>query len=209
MMRILKFRGDQLFDGYHFRSDDSVLITGEEGEIKDIVPGAEAGEEVQYFPGILSPGFINCHCHLELSHMRGVIPAGTGLVQFVLAVVQQRHFPEQAILEAVEKAETEMLENGIVAVGDICNNLLTLPQKQKGRMYYQNFIEASGYNPAIAEARFRRSEDLFYAYNNIPGPSVSITPHAPYSVTQELMNMITGFPGNNLSISIFVPNKHQ
>ncbi len=103
-MRTLKFRGNRLFDGYTFREDDSVLITDESGKIKGIIPVAAAGDDVQHLQGIIAPGFINCHCHLELSHLKGMIPTGTGLVDFVLAVVQQRHFPDTVILEAVENA---------------------------------------------------------------------------------------------------------
>ena len=57
-----------------------------------------------------------------------------------------------------------MLSEGIVAVGDICNNTLTLPQKAKGRIYYHNFIEASGFNPQMAEQRFERVVDIFNEY---------------------------------------------
>ncbi|MGZ8551450.1 MAG: hypothetical protein ACXWV2_12340, partial [Chitinophagaceae bacterium] len=76
--------------------------------------------------------------------MKGVIPEQTGLIQFVSQVMKERHLPENEILEAINKAEEEMLQNGIVAVGDICNNKLSLPQKGKGRMWYHNFIEATG-----------------------------------------------------------------
>jgi aminodeoxyfutalosine deaminase len=200
-MAYLKFKADKLFDGYRFSDDNAVLITDEEGVIEAIVPIDQAGDDVQQLSGILSPGFINCHCHLELSHMKGLIPEGTGLVKFVLNVVQQRHFPDEEILQAIEKAEDEMLANGIVAVGDICNNALTVSQKIKGRLYYHNFIEASGFNPAIAQQRFQRSVDFFkeYARNySIPVESNSIVPHAPYSVANELWDLIINFPGNHL-----------
>jgi aminodeoxyfutalosine deaminase len=200
-MAYLKFKADKLFDGYRFSDDNTVLITDEEGVIEAIVPIDQAGDDVQQLSGILSPGFINCHCHLELSHMKGLIPEGTGLVKFVLNVVQQRHFPDEEILQAIEKAEDEMLANGIVAVGDICNNTLTVSQKTKGRLYYHNFIEASGFNPAIAQQRFQRSVDFFkeYARNySIPVESNSIVPHAPYSVADELWDLIINFPGNHL-----------
>ena len=200
-MSYKKFKADKIFNGYHFLEDDKVLITDEEGVIEDIVSTQEAGDDVQQFGGILSPGFINCHCHLELSHLKGLITERTGLVKFVLDVVQQRHFPEEEILQAIEKAEDEMLANGIVAVGDICNNALTAFQKAKGRMYYHNFIEASGFNPQIATQRFERSVGLFkeYAKNySIPVESNSIVPHAPYSVADELWNLIISFPGNHL-----------
>lgn len=190
-----------MFDGFQLLGSDSVLITNEEGVVEEIVPNSEAGDDVQFFEGILSPGFINCHCHLELSHMKGMIAEKTGLVRFVLDVVQLRHFPDEQILEAIEKAEDEMLYDGIVAAGDICNNVLSLPQKAKGRMYYHNFIEASGYNPQIVSQRFRRSLEFFreYArYYSIPVESNSIVPHAPYSVADELWELIIHFPGNHL-----------
>lgn len=213
-MAVRKFKADKIFDGYRFLEDDSVLIMDEDGVVEAVVSAKDAGDDVQQFSGILSPGFINCHCHLELSHMKGLIPERTGLVNFVLDVVQQRHFPEEEILAAIEKAEDEMLINGIVGAGDICNNTLTIPQKNKGRLYYQNFIEASGFNPAIAAQRFERARNIYEKYrdvlfkkeHNSPlGPARagtdgagSIVPHAPYSVADELWDLIINFPGNHL-----------
>jgi len=199
-MSLLKFKADRLFDGYRFRENE-VLVTTDDGTVNDIIPVSEAGDDVIQLKGILSPGFVNCHCHLELSHMKAHISQKSGLIQFVVDVVQQRHFREEEILRAIEKAEDEMLQNGIVAVGDICNNVLTLPQKTKGRIFYHNFIEASGFLPSIAEQRFQRSRDLFreYAkYYSLPVESNSIVPHAPYSVSDELWELIIRFPGNHL-----------
>jgi aminodeoxyfutalosine deaminase len=200
-MPLRKLKADKIFDGYRSHNKESVLIADEEGLIEAIVPAAEAGDDIEQFEGILSPGFINCHCHLELSHMKGSVPEKTGLVKFVTDIVQQRHFPQEEILLAIEKAEDEMLANGIVAVGDICNNALTIPQKEKGRIYYHNFIEASGFNPQIAQQRFERSLGFFREYGrnySIPVESNSIVPHAPYSVADELWELIINFPGNHL-----------
>jgi cytosine/adenosine deaminase-related metal-dependent hydrolase len=199
-MALLKFKGTKIFDGYRL-IEDKILVTDEGGEIIDLVPSAEAGDDVQEFEGILSPGFINCHCHLELSHMKNRIPEETGLVDFVCKVVTLRHSDEEEILQAIDLAENEMLDEGIVAVGDICNNTSTIPQKGKGRIYYHNFIEASGFNPAIAEQRFRHSLEFFREYGkyySMPIESNSIVPHAPYSVADELWERIIHFPGNHL-----------
>ncbi len=59
-MAYKKFRADQLFDGYKLLDDQHVLVTTEEGVIDNIVSINEAGDDVQQFNGILSPGFINC-----------------------------------------------------------------------------------------------------------------------------------------------------
>jgi cytosine/adenosine deaminase-related metal-dependent hydrolase len=198
-MAYKKFVANQLFDGYNILTDQQVLITTEDGRVENIADIRDAGDDVQVFSGILSPGFINCHCHLELSHMKGMIGEGTGLADFVLKVVTQRHLPEEQIQAAIQNAEDEMLNNGIVAVGDICNNTLTLPQKTKGRIRYHNFVEASGFNPQIAAVRFERSLSFYNEYiQHFPAQYNSIVPHAPYSVADELWEMIVHFPGNQL-----------
>jgi len=100
-------------------------------------------------------------------------------------------------LAAISAAEAEMVKNGIVAVGDICNNNLTIAQKQEGNLYYRNFIEASGFPPVVAETRFQRSVDLYDTYSKVL-PANAIVPHAPYSVSPELFGKINAFPNNGL-----------
>ncbi|MEO5563456.1 MAG: amidohydrolase family protein, partial [Chitinophagaceae bacterium] len=200
-MQHYKFRADQLFDGYRMRGNDVVLIMTKEGFVEEILQLQDAGDDIQYQPGILSPGFINCHCHLELSHMKNRIAEKTGLVNFVSEVIQNRHIGQDEIAIAIENAEEEMIRGAIVAVGDICNNTLTIPQKTKGKIWYHNFIEASGFLPAVAEARFQRAVDIFREYEkqySIRDNSGSIVPHAPYSVSPELWDKIIHFPNNNL-----------
>lgn len=191
-MRYRKFHPTQLFTGQEILSG-SVLITDQLGVIHDIVRVTEAGDDVQQLNGILTPGFINAHCHLELSHMKGLIPEHTGLVDFVFKVVNERHFPEEEIAAAITQAEDEMIAGGIVAVGDICNNLSTLAQKEKNRLAYYNFVEVSGWVPAVAEMRFLRSQGF---YNEFVGKSKtysSLSPHAPYSVSEELWALISPY----------------
>ena len=199
-MRYRKFRADNLFTGTQLLNEENVLITTEEGEIINIVNAKEAGEDVEVFEGILSPGFINAHCHLELSHLKNVIPEKTGLVDFVFKVVSQRHFEEKEILTAIETGEQEMRKNGIVAVGDISNNSLSINQKQKHHLEYYNFIETSGWLPQAAEKRFENSKRIFEEFVE-KGLRASIVPHAPYSVSEELWKrIIPFFAGKTISI---------
>lgn len=190
--------------------DNKVLVTTMDGRIEAVIDEKDAGE-FETFNGIICPGFINTHCHLELSHMKSLIPEGTGLVDFVYKVVNERHlayrqagFAEVEILSSIEKAEDEMVAGGIVAVGDICNNLFTLPQKQKQRLAYYNFIEASGWLPAVSQSRFERALDLYTTFTKgSPQPPIhnSIVPHAPYSVSPGLWELIIpGFENKTVSI---------
>ena len=102
-----KFRATHLFDGFTFR-DEYVLITDPEGQIVDLMPANESGDDCEVFDGILTPGFINAHCHLELSHLKDVIPPHTGLIDFLCSVVTQKNFSREVIDEAIINAENEI-----------------------------------------------------------------------------------------------------
>ena len=192
-----KLKADHLFDGNRFVQGDPVLVVNNDFSIRDIISSDEAGGDVEVYSGILSPGFINAHCHLELSHMIGLIPAGTGLVDFVCKVVNERHLQENEIQIAIKDAEARMYASGIVAVGDICNNLSTLIQKGKNNLSYYNFIEASGWLPGGAPVRFERSRELYEEFRKL-SRMVSIVPHAPYSVSNELWKLISPYYENQV-----------
>jgi hypothetical protein len=138
----LKFKPQSLFTGHTIiEGGNTVVVTSQDGTIVDLIPASEAGEDCQELNGILSPGFINAHCHLELSHLKGAIPTQTGLSEFVKQIVPKRAAPQEIIDAAIEAAENEMLQNGIVAVGDLCNTADTIAAKTKGKLAYYNFIE--------------------------------------------------------------------
>ncbi len=139
-MAFYKYKASRLFDGTKF-VDNSVLVTKQDGTIEAIVPEEEAGEDVRKLNGILMPGLINCHCHLELSHLKDVIPPHTGLIEFLCSVVTKRGFDPDIIQACIDAAEKEMWENGIVAVGDIGNTADTAATKANSKIYWQNFVE--------------------------------------------------------------------
>lgn len=192
-----KLSSSQIFDGYEILTGKQVLIVDSQGKIIDIVSENEAGEGINYFEGILSPGFINCHCHLELSHMKGRIPKHTGLIDFVMKIVEHRISDGNLIQAAIKVAETEMINNGIVAVGDICNTNHTISQKSQANLHYQNFIEVSGFPKKIASQRFEQISKLYQEFSAQLSFN-SIVPHAPYSVSTDLLEQIMNFEKNEI-----------
>ena len=193
-----KFRADFIFDGYRFRREDEVLITSPDGRIIDIVPSNEAGEGVEQFPGMLMPGFVNCHCHLDLSHLKGRIPEGTGLVDFLLQVMAQR---DSASIEekndAMLRAMDQIHRTGTVAVGDICTGNASLEMKKFSSLYWYNFIEVSGLSESIASSKMQTALRLADEFvSALPGSRAIPSPHAPYSVSPALMRLLNDFTPN-------------
>jgi cytosine/adenosine deaminase-related metal-dependent hydrolase len=211
-MAYKKFQSGQLFTGYELLGGNHVLITDNAGKIEDILPEADAGNDIQKFQGILSPGFINCHCHLELSHLKNVIPPGTGLIEFLCSVVTKRNFDPQLIQEEIVKAEKEMYDNGIVAVGDIGNTADTAEVKSKSKISWQNFVEVLSFTDESAEENIKfylsvlekmdkiknrtagRRQRLWSPETGMNGPKSeirsSLVPHAPYSISPKTFKLI-------------------
>jgi len=194
-MAYRKFRADQLFDGYHLHGNDNVLITDERGKIVGIVPVTESGDDVQAFSGILSPGLINCHCHLELSHLKNVIPPHTGLIEFLCSVVTKRGFEPDVVQQEIKKAENEMYDKGVVAVGDIGNTADTAEVKSKSKIRWQNFVEVLGFTDEKSEENINHYKQVAKTFEEKLQTSnlkhrTSLVPHAPYSISPKTFKLI-------------------
>ena len=189
-----KFKAEKLFDGHKFR-EEKVLITDENGRIEAIMATEEAGEDVQKLEGILSPGLVNCHCHLELSHLKNVIPPHTGLIDFLCSVVTKRDFPREIIDAEIIKAEKEMYENGIVAVGDIGNTAYTAEVKRKSNIRWQNFVEVLSFTDEKSLENITHykqvASDLEAALRTSHiAHRTSLVPHSPYSISRKTFQLI-------------------
>jgi len=194
-MSYRKYKAGKIFDGYRFVEDGKVLIVDKEGGIQDIVSADEAGDDVQTFSGILSPGFINCHCHLELSHLKNTIPPHTGLIEFLCSVVNKREASAEIIQQEISTAEKEMFDNGIVAVGDIGNTADTAGVKSKSKIRWQNFVEVLSFTDEKAEENISNymkvAETLESSLreSNL-GHRTSLVPHAPYTISPKTFQLI-------------------
>lgn len=173
---------------------DSVLAIEEDGTIEGIYAKSELTgplyEIIQYC-GILCPGFVNTHCHLELSWAKGLFSEGEGLDHFIWQLGKFRKSVSEIYnRKAIEKASTEMIQSGIVATADIANGDRTIDFKSRGRHYFHTFVEVFGSDPASADAVFEKAVQLRAEFTN-QSLSASIVPHATYSLSDQLFKLIT------------------
>jgi cytosine/adenosine deaminase-related metal-dependent hydrolase len=184
------FRADYVYPVCADPIKNGVVTVDDYGKIISVTDQPPTGAQnasVEQLKGIICPGFINTHCHVELSHLKGKITESNGLVNFIKDVQQFRNTASKAIIAAAIKADSDMYENGIVAVGDIANSNATIAIKAKSKLYYHTFVETFGFLPAKAEEVFSNGLALLNQFKPQP---CSITPHAPYSVSKELFKLI-------------------
>lgn len=184
-------RADQIFSGTDYLPATSVLVLDAQGLLKEIVSQEQVPDsEIEHFNGILTPGFVNAHCHLELSHLKGQIPQKTGLPRFAMEVIKQRgRFSAEQQVEAMEAAEAAMWAGGIVAVGDISNGSDSFETKARSKLYYHTFVELIGLNPKNVGVILDRGNELLAKLEQLE-LSGSLAPHAPYSASRELIRQI-------------------
>lgn len=164
---------------------DDGTVTG----VEDTGGSLRESAAMEFYNGVIIPGLVNCHSHLELSHMRGIITAGGGLSDFIASVRDRREASADDIRTAARNADIEMYTGGVVACGDISNNAITADIKGKSLIRYITFAEVFGSDPALAEIRMsgalRVCEEM-----RLRGLQAQVTPHSLYSVSAALSALI-------------------
>jgi len=180
---IIPLNAAPIKNGFLFIEDDGTVI-----HITDIPPISN-DFEVEKHEGILCPGFVNTHCHLELSNMKELMPQGTGLPEFVSQIPTRRNDCVLDPVEAIIAGDKEMLEAGIVAVGDISNTADTLAVKKESLIKYHSFVEIFGLDKSQAANLLVAGEKVVEKYTAAE-LDVSLVPHAPYSLSPALLKGI-------------------
>lgn len=172
---------------------NGVVAIDEMGTIKGVYEQNDVtimNEQKEFYDGVLIPGLVNAHCHIELSHMLGKTMRGTGLPKFLEHVMKMRGADDKKVLESIEQADRNMYEKGIQAVGDHVNTVLSAELKANSVIKYHTFVEVMAMVKADIQERVDRARDVEFYFN---ANHTSITPHAPYSCSKDLFKAFRRF----------------
>jgi cytosine/adenosine deaminase-related metal-dependent hydrolase len=143
---------------------------------------ALAGPVRDLGPGVLTPGLVNAHCHLELSYLAGRLERSRGFVDWIEGLVAARASEEPATVRAAAAEAIHALRaTGTVAVGDVSNRLAHLDLLEASPLRSVVFHELIGWDPAVAEDVIARSQPR--AGGRV---EVRLAAHAPHSVSPAL-----------------------
>ena len=140
----------------------------------------DSHSSTEFYAGVLCAGFVNAHCHLELSYLRGAIARGTGFAGFARAIGQVRgNFSAEERQRALQAADARMWSEGVQAVADIVNDDSSFQHKAQSKIYYKSFAELFGLN-SVADA----------VKHLCTLPNCSPTPHSIYSVQDDAFRSV-------------------
>jgi|CZKU01.1.fsa_nt_gi cytosine/adenosine deaminase-related metal-dependent hydrolase len=138
---------------------DGAVVVDASGTVVEVGPAADvlprhAGLPVERARGVLLPGLVNAHTHLELSALRGQVTGGAGFVPWVehMIGVRAEAFPEDDA-EAIEQAVAELDAFGTVAVGEVTNSLSAVQPLARRGIVGRIFHEVFGIERASLEQR--------------------------------------------------------
>ena len=200
-----KITADYIFPVDSKAIEKGVIVTDDEGRILSVDQREDHDfASLEVLNGAIVPGFVNTHCHLELSHMKGLVDTGTSLLPFIESVVKFRDFPNEEILDAIDRADQEMYDNGIVAVGDISNKADTFYRKKESPIRYYTFVEMFDFlQDGGAQSTFDQYKTVYDQREvNSPKNDFSSVPHAPYTVSKKLFSLINDLNSEDCTVSI-------
>jgi aminodeoxyfutalosine deaminase len=169
----------------------AIVHVDDSHRVLELIDTAGAEREIaglEFYNGILVPGFVNAHVHLELSWLKNKIEPGKGMIGFLEGVTHEK-LHGQIDEQAIDRADKEMYNEGIVMAGDISNGIDSFETKKGSRLKYHTFVEILGRRSRAAQQVMDSGKETL-AYLQHMGLEGNLTPHAPYSISGTLWDLI-------------------
>ena len=155
------------------------------GEI--LAVGACSADEV-VSEGALTPGFVNAHCHVELSHLHKKFVKGSGMAGFIDQINALRDWAgREKKQELVKEWMDKMWKDGVSAMADISNDDSSFDVKAAHKMYTRTFLEVFGSEPQMCEGVMADVTAL-QAVADEAGIDAAPTPHSCYTMSPQLLS---------------------
>lgn len=151
-------------------------------EVGECMPGESVSE------GALVPGFVNSHCHVELSHLHGKFRKGTGMAGFIDQINALRDWAGPDVKkELVQKWMDKMWTDGVSAMADISNDDSSFSVKKSHKMYTRTFLEVFGTEPEMCGQVMAEVYELKKVADGA-GIDAAPSPHSCYTMSPELLS---------------------
>lgn len=159
-------------------------------------------EQTRYESSVIMPGLVNAHTHLEFSDLEAPLgEPGIEFTQWIGEVIKFRFGSERVKKpEGIRMGLEQSIGHGVVAIGEIATAPVVLEDYQSPLlcpMALRVFFEQLGSDDAMVEQKVAELEQ-FFAHaktrslsNRANQVVAAISPHAPYSVGDSLLDELT------------------
>lgn len=164
----------------------------EDGTVTAVGACDDPASEERFFQGAVVPGFVNAHCHVELSHLHKKFRKGTGMAGFIDQINDLRDWAGPEVkTRLVKEWMDKMWADGVSAMADISNDDSSFPVKASHPMYTRTFLEVFGSEPHMCEGVMKDVMQL-NAAADAAGIDAAPTPHSCYTMSPQLLSASAG-----------------
>lgn len=164
-----------------------LLTLSDSGEVLDVRELEHEEESTEFYNGILVPGFVNSHCHIELSHLKGTFQRGSGMAGFIKQINMLREsVSKEERISALEREMQQLYSSGVSAMADISNGQESFVAKSSSPIYSRTFLEVFGSEPANA-LEIMEGVTALAALAAGYGIDAAPTPHSCYTMSPQLL----------------------
>ena len=136
---------------------------------------------------VILPGLVNAHAHLELSWMRGQVPASGAMPEWASLLMALRRRAPVDPLPAIRQAIAEVVLSGTTLIGDVANTPASHVALSGSGISAMIFREMIGFTVDAAEEAIAAVQAQLDSWPASPDLRTTVVPHAPYSVSPALL----------------------
>lgn len=162
-----------------------VEYDAEDGRILAV---GECGPDEEVRHGAVVPGFVNSHCHIELSHLHGKFRKGTGMAGFIDQINALRDWAGADVkARLTQEWMDKMWKDGVSAMSDISNDDSSFKVKSSHKIYTRTFLEVFGSEPEMCDGVMSDVTKLKETAD-AEGIDAAPTPHSCYTMSPQLLS---------------------
>jgi 5-methylthioadenosine/S-adenosylhomocysteine deaminase len=166
------------------------------GSARELLPAAEESRRIDLGQAALLPGLVNTHAHLELTALRGFLEEDD-FFSWIRKLTDTKYgrLDEEDLLCSARLGVIEATRAGITTIADIADAGVSLAALVEGGLRSVLYQEVFGPDPDQAEASLEGLKEKLAAHEaaRTQRVSIGISPHAPYTVSRRLFEMVAEF----------------
>jgi 5-methylthioadenosine/S-adenosylhomocysteine deaminase len=180
--------------------EDGAVLVGADGRIAAVgpharVPAPREAERLEFPGAILTPGLVNVHTHLELTHLAG----RNGEKDFVKWIARVRELkeatPPEEFLAAAERGLRDCWGRGVTCIAETGSTGAAMEALVRFGGRGIVFQEVFGPSPAQVATSMAELEQQVLRLRRLATSQrrVGVSPHAPYTVSESLFRRVARF----------------
>lgn len=170
---VLPVEGEPIRDGAVLVEGDRVVAVGPRSSVD------ANGARVREWPGVLTPGLVNAHTHLQYTDFGDLATSGMPFFEWIRTLTaRRREWTPGQWQESARRGVHEALRTGTTCVADIVTDVAVLPVLARSGLAGTAYVEVVG----VVSARWPEEREALRAKLDAAPMRVGVSPHALYSI---------------------------